>query len=302
MSLRSRPKNIEPSRRDLNRKWRARSRLDRDSRKSAAPNFDRDSRKSAAPNFDRDSRKSVAISDLESEADSAFEYVNDYLHSANDPSLKIVAGICGESCRRDGSCTSPVLERQSRRFNRLANSARQLLRCYDCGTTARAVFLELARFYRGGDALSAAEIRRLRQFYDPQRYPGKQAVEHFVRAISKTRYGVFICSLSLGESVGHVWVLEKRGDLVRIYQSNLNGFLLIDHLEAEDYLRRPNRGIDLAAFIRDLRALVEPGRWTATKERKYLKWFHYRPSVSTESIGFCHAYLEFPEPRRGADR
>ena len=194
---------------------------------------------------------------------SAFRYY--YIHYDNitkDTSLDAVTTLCTSSLNSvDVDSNDTEVFYLSRHFNELIQSERKLLKCYDCGKNARAVFLKLVEIGRGRREITTAEQKRMKGEYLVHKI---KPVKHLKQCLSKLRKDdgknvVFIMSISI-DGFGHVWVFEKKyfNGVARVhhYQSALGSHMLIDFIESMDYGAQPMKTLDLDLFDKKLTTLL----------------------------------------------
>ncbi|MDP6583658.1 MAG: hypothetical protein QF535_03300, partial [Anaerolineales bacterium] len=229
---------------------------------------------------------------------SAFGYTETYIPGA-DRSLRAVLRLCTDPDKMlNVHSEDETVKFLSELFNNIISSDRTLHKCYDCGTTARAMFLTLIREYRGSLDLTTHEKQRMSVMYKPKHGDTVHALNMF-ESLSDTLKTldniVCICSIGLKQGSGHVWILEKRNGIVRMYQSALKSHLLIDFVEEMDYLHMPHKGIDLRVFLGELESILKAKNWKDI-EVVYHQMFAYHPkSVNDDPAiqpSFCYTYIE----------
>lgn len=160
------------------------------------------------------------------------------------------------------------LDYLSHLFNRLIDSNRGLLMCYDCGTVARGVFFELVATYRNGQLrLRRSELKRIKETYYMNYYHGTTGIRSLRSKIHSIHCNcLFLCAMQLGNDFGHIYVIEKiyinRVPRYRIYQSCFNSFLLLDYIEFMDYANNPKTGIDIDQHLDALQHLIGTSAWS----------------------------------------
>ena len=255
-----------------------------------------------------------------------------------DLSLQTLTQICQSGCRNLVTCEDPSVTILSKHFNKMINSSRTLLKCYDCGTVARAMFLGLIRAHRTPSdkyhkapegfsrpiqghpglfvprnpfavrhsqdlpPISPEELDRMRHLYNPGNFPVQEALKMLEDALLTVPVGtVFICSISLADSAGHVWVIEKfttktGTPAFRMFQSCLNSFLLLDQIADEGYLIESDRQINIQTFMKDLHRLAIPHDWTCEDYITFCHWFRFRcrgPIRVTDDTNICFTYVTY---------
>lgn len=192
------------------------------------------------------------------------------------------------------------LYKLSRLFNQLINSSRPLHMCYDCGTLARGIFLQLIQVYRGQLKITNDEIQRFNNEYYMDKYQyddGVFVLEQNIKNIK--RNCLFLCAMSLGGNLGHVYVLEKiyinKNPRFRIYQSCLNSYLLVDYIEFMDYAGKGiMSGIDIKSHINSLHYLFSTNRWGKNEKEIFINWFKFDPNIkkyNTDPKRFTSTYI-----------
>jgi hypothetical protein len=172
-------------------------------------------------------------------------------------------------------------------FNQIIESARNLHRCYDCGTNARAIFLKLIETHRGISYVSHEEQQKMKDEYRVTHTQVPEEVEKcYQRLKSSVQDEIFIMSLSL-QNFGHVWVIEKifidnagTDSVPRYhhYQSSYRSHLLLDFIESKDYGRDPNQSLDIGRFFSDIAGLLSiTDKWTDKEYRLFAKIFAFLP-------------------------
>lgn len=241
---------------------------------------------------------------------SGFDYYNRYKDKINqDLSLNTVTSLCNfPELMQDVEANDKTVDYLAHFFNNMISSGRSLFKCYDCGTSARAMFLHLIAAHRNKPnvkppPLTKNEWRRLRTMY----VGGLNAplrVREFAKFITSTqRDTCCICSISLGKS-GHVWVIEKihlagSGKArYRLYQSSFYSHLVIDWIEHKDYASNISRGIDMDEFNGDLLKMVnmpEGKPWTESTKHLFSKLFAFLPNnpVIDPKYDFLWAYVHY---------
>ena len=229
---------------------------------------------------------------------SSFDYYNKYVDTINrDKSLAIVCAICNcQNTALTTSCVDHSVTELGHYFNDVAGSARGVKMCYDCGTVARAMFLNLINSYRGD--LTLKEKKNIKSMYNPNRAAPVVVLEEFYCAIKRIKeHSVFIMSMGL-DDFGHVWILEKVVDMmgrhkVLMYQSSLNSYLLMDYIEYKDMANK-KEGINIDEFYQDMKHLIARKNWSDYENRLFSKWFQFMPTsyvTGMKSFLFCFISL-----------
>jgi len=234
-------------------------------------------------------------------ATSAFKYYNMYCHPLkNDISLAAVTSLCTDSILKfDLNAQDDEVFHLSNVFNLIIDSNRGLLKCYDCGTNARAVFLKLINVHRGNSLLTHNEQQRMKREYlvnitDPQSVARKCKR----KLINMTHDAVFIMSVTI-QDFGHVWIIEKRWingqPRYHHYQSCLNSHLLIDFIERMDYGRNPMDSMNIELFMDKVKYLLDiKTSWTDNNYRTFADLFAFLPvnDVDNPKPGFCYTWIK----------
>ena len=240
---------------------------------------------------------------LLAEVVSPFIYMIDHADQIRrDSSLDLVCQLCTDKDHAyDVEKKDMTLYRLSHLFNDLIESDRALLMCYDCGTVARGVLLQLLKKLRGTSELRPQEIQRIKNDYYMTRYKGCEGIDHLKETMSQLKEDcLFLCAMQLGNDFGHIYVIEKtyiRGSETpryRIYQSCFDAFLLIDYIELMDYARDLTHGISIKKHLRDMRHLFSTGSWTPNDLNRFIRWFHFTPPSGLSSQDkrlFTYVYL-----------
>ena len=214
----------------------------------------------------------------------SFNYYKFYENEfKNDITLNSLIKICtNKKLRDDPNIIDSYLTILSQYFNHISNTNRKLLRCYDCGTNARGIFLNLITTNRNNIlTIHDNEKQRLLDMYknyesDP--IPKIKECKEFIKNVKKNT--VIIICLGLVES-GHVYVLEKRfinnKENVQQYQSALNSHMVLDFLEAVDIVSKLKKNISLnySKMLDDLIYLFSLQKWTDNDKKIFAKWFFY---------------------------
>lgn len=229
--------------------------------------------------------------------------INDYLSQSNvDRSLKAILQICNQLNIIDLSNKyDPNLDILSNIFNKMFQSGRNNLHCYDCGTTARGIFYSLIKEYRQQFYIKPEEIYRIRREYlsteHQSSFDSLAWLMTRLRAINHP--SVFIVGLKFGpDKFGHIFIIEKiliNNKLVtRFYQSALNSYLLMDYLVNVGYLDFPDKDIDLDEFESDMLHLISVPKWSETENLLFVKWYAFYPQSKiddTSTIRINSSYL-----------
>ena len=208
---------------------------------------------------------------------------------ASDASLQAVCQMCTDLTHvTDVEHPDQRLDYLSHLFNRLIQSDRGLLMCYDCGTVARGVFLQLIKTYREGQIrLRSSELKQIKDTYYMDHYTGTTGVRSLRTKIHQTRQNcLFLCAMQLGHDFGHIYVIEKiyvnQRPRYRIYQSCLDAFLLIDYIEAMDYAQDVSAGIDIDRHLEALQHLIGTKNWSKDDIQLFIDWYKFMPPEGTK--------------------
>jgi hypothetical protein len=225
---------------------------------------------------------------------SSFKYLNDNKEFFNkDEHLKLILNMCTQEdlLTNVNSIDTYVIE-LGHIFNSLIKSTRKIVNCYDCGTTARAIFLSIVKLHRGNLNFSSIELEEMRSNYNI-RYDNliSRVNECFLEALNINSNVCFILSISLHKS-GHVFILDKKliNNKYRfhLYQSCLASHLLVDYVERMKYA--DNVSIDIESFFNDLKIILESSLWNEKQKILFAKWFAYLPNHPVninKKLGFC---------------
>lgn len=233
---------------------------------------------------------------------SSFDYYNNNKEAIeNDKSLSIACAICNcENTALTTMCVDHSVTELGHYFNEIAGSARGVKMCYDCGTVARAIFLNFINGYRGD--LTPKEKKNIREMYHPSRASPAIVLEEFYCTIKRLKeHSVFIMSTGL-DDFGHVWIFEKVIDFmgrhkVIMYQSSLNSYLLIDYIEYKDMANK-KEGINIDNFYQDMKHLIARKNWSDYENKLFSKWFQFMPTspvTSMKMLLFCNVSLVKPD-------
>ena len=235
---------------------------------------------------------------------SSFRYY--YLYYDNitsDRSLKAVTSMCSSSLNTiDVDSDDKEVFYLSHVFNKILESSRKLLKCYDCGTNARAVFLKLIQVGRGESDvnISYKEQERMQKEYLLNKIDPLTPLKACFKKLSTDdgKNLVVIMSISV-ETLGHVWVIEKRyfEDRIRYhqYQSALNSHMLIDFIESMDYGADPMKSLNIDYFFKELTSLITfKEAWTEKQYKLFVKLFAFLPkNVKNPEMGFSWTWADY---------
>ena len=246
---------------------------------------------------DPDLKKTIQKSSL-----SSFDYYNKHKEAIEkDKSLSIACAICNcQNTALTTTCVDHSVTELGHYFNEVAGSARGVKMCYDCGTVARAIFLNLINGYRGD--LTPKEKKNIRDMYYPSRGSPLNIIEEFYCTIKRMKeHSVFIMSMGL-DDFGHVWIFEKVVDMmgrhkVIMYQSSLNSYLLMDYIEYKDMANKKD-GINIDDFYLDMKHLATRKNWSDYENKLFSKWFQFMPTsyvTAMKMFLFCYISLVRPD-------
>lgn len=217
---------------------------------------------------------------------SSFVYVRDF-GNVDDSSISSIIRLCKD--QQLGvyvDHNDPELIMLSNIFNLMFKSARKNINCYDCGTVARGIFYSLLKTNRPKFNLSREEIEQFRDDYISRMFSSwDESVSHLLSHLRQNdQSGVYVCGLRFGDNkFGHIFVIEKKVNddpdrpMVRIFQSALNSYLLIDYVEHLNYLIEPHHSINLYEFENDMKSLGYVNKWTTKEIGLFIKWFCFYP-------------------------
>jgi len=237
-------------------------------------------------------------------ATSAFNYYrshNDVLTS--DPSLRSITEMCSaDEHSINVEESDNIVFHLSNVFNEIIESTRELHRCYDCGTNARAIFLKLIETHRGLSYITYTEQTRMKDEYLVKKQKVRAEIEKCHRVLREAQSDT-VCIMSLAiQSFGHVWVIEKRfvPGLVEPryhhYQTSLRSHILLDFIEDRDYGRNLNQSLDIEWFFSDLTCiLTNKDKWKDRDYRLFAKMFAFLPvsDVIRPEPGFSYTWITY---------
>ncbi len=198
----------------------------------------------------------------------------------SDISLKYITSLCSNpKLKTNPNIEDIKLTKYSNLFNKITDSNRKLLRCYDCGTNARGIFFNIIKAHRQTLKLSKEEKNRIKTLYNDFESPVLSKIHSCFEFLDKIdRPCVIIISLGLIES-GHVFILEKlfvnNKLIVRQYQSALNSHMVLDYLYHIDIINNINVSLNYTQLFNDLKYLFSLKNWTDDDKRIFTKWFFY---------------------------
>jgi hypothetical protein len=250
--------------------------------------------------------------DIESEQDkylyqdvvSSFNYYSrHYDVFQSDRSLKAITELCSDEALtlHTGATDSQVFH-LSNVFNEIIESTRQIYKCYDCGTNARAIFLKLIKEYRGIKFITFEEQARMKTEYSIKH--DQQDIDMTINACYQHMFDVekntvYIMSISI-QDFGHVWVIEKQfiNGVPRYhhYQTCFRSHLLLDFIESMDYGRDIYQSLDIKRFFRDVHKITSNlEEWKDIDYRLFAKLFAFLPThdVTKPNPGFCFTSITY---------
>lgn len=197
-------------------------------------------------------------------------------------------------------CKYDDIMKKARMFNNVFEKGRSLAGCYDCGTIGRAVFMTYIKMKN--DCYEISEASKLRNYNDvckgfnlnkydknsisnnysfPETDNSLERLNNLKKELMSSKINIYICSISLSDGIGHIWVMESLGnDEFRIYQSSLNEYLLIDYLKFMNYNGRNNlKKSDIKKFLNTLEDLINLKSWTKEIANKYYNIFYHNPNI-----------------------
>lgn len=197
-------------------------------------------------------------------------------------------------------CKYDDIMRKAKMFNNIFEKGRSLAGCYDCGTIGRAVFMTYVKMKN--DCYEISESSKLRNYNDvckgfdlskyntntisdnysfPEEDNSMDRLVDLKKELYTSKPNIFICSISLSDGIGHIWVIESLGnEEYRIYQSSLNEYLLIDYLKYMNYNGRNNlKKNQIKNFLNTLGELIKLKSWTQSNASKYYSIFYHNPAI-----------------------
>lgn len=255
-------------------------------------------------NLEEQTEQSV-VSDINN-AVSAFLYCDKYSSNiAADRSLKAISELCSSAL---GSVEPDYRDNNvfhlSHTFNAIIASKRNLLKCYDCGTNARAAFLRLCQVARGIPLelipLTDAEQKRMsEEYWLNVTTPLEEIKKCYQMMINVPKDTVFIMSVGV-QDFGHIWIVEKRfikgKPRFHHYQSALRSHMLIDFLEAMDYPKNPSKSLDIDEFMSNIGYLmcIKGRAWTSEENELFESLFGFLPfPITNPRPGFCFTHVTY---------
>jgi hypothetical protein len=182
-------------------------------------------------------------------------------------------------------------------FNQITKSKRKLIPdFYDCGTTARAIFLQLIRLHRGNISLSEKEVQKMCDQYKASKND-EANLNVAIATIKRMKPGVVILSLAFwmdehgDNQSGHVWIIEKLNqNKYNIYQSALDRYLVLD------FYQNYGNDIDAVLLLENLRPFLKAKKWTPKNAELFTEIFKFTPNIAYKtdvSPKFFWTYIEY---------
>ena len=262
-------------------------------------------------------RHGVTLENLEAQTDpkiveaindavSAFIYCDKYRKNIDsDRSLKAISDLCSSALgSTDPEYRDNNVFHLSHTFNAIIASKRNLLKCYDCGTNARAAFLRLVQVARNIPIdrvpLSKKEQKRMSEEYWLNVTTPLEEVKRCYQLLTTIdKDTVFIMSVGV-QDFGHIWIVEKRfingKPRYHHYQSALRSHMLIDFLEATDYPRLPSKSLDVDEFMTNVGYLmcIKGRAWTQEENELFETLFGFLPfPITNPRPGFCFTHVTY---------
>jgi len=225
-------------------------------------------------------------------------YPFEYMQKIDHPSI---SQLCTNSkLKNDTEYEDKTVTDMSQKFNTLVKSSRTLYKCYDCGTSARALFFTLAKKNRGNKLnLTNEEKEHISNMYKPGKFPNHIFLKKWKDTLCSINEGVVICSIGFGE-FGHVFCIEKtiynNKPIYQLFQSCFHGYLLIDYLAHIKYAENRYKTINIDELYTDLLYILRPHEWTNKTYDIFWKWFCFKKRVSKKqynSTKFCFACIKY---------
>lgn len=168
-------------------------------------------------------------------------------------------------------------------FNRLFSKSRNLPGCYDCGTIGRSIFITYKNLICYN--LTPEDKKRISNDYSFKNDSLKRFFELKTSLENLKENNIYICSVSLPEEIGHIWIIEKIKDKgYRIFQSSLNEYLLIDYMKFMNYTENKYLSwSEINSFLNKLKQLIESTSWNKTTIDTYYSIFYHTPEIPKES-------------------
>lgn len=196
-------------------------------------------------------------------------------------------------------------------FNEISGSDRPLIPdFYDCGTTARAIFIHLITVNKTQPFLQY-EINQISNDYKPNTESNLKKLEKAQNILHGMHNGIMIMTLRFwyqtidtydergpsknlknSKQFGHVWVIEKKEGYYYIYQSCLNEYTIHDHVYQNGVILNESGPM----FLEQLKPLIRTRVWSDYNNELFQRYFCFTPNVA---IGlnvrpeFFYAYIEY---------
>ena len=204
-----------------------------------------------------------------------------------------------EGSKKD--CKYDDIMEKAETFNKIFEKGRSLAGCYDCGTIGRAIFMTFIKMKNNCYKVSKKSEKKLTDYcnnfntknynivsisdnysFEEKDISIKRAKDLKNELLKSQEHNIYICSISLSDGIGHIWVFEKLPNLeYRLYQSSLNEFLLVDFLKFMNYTGKNNLQVkDINKFIKILIELINLKEWNDTIKNKYYDLFFHYPNIS----------------------
>lgn len=193
---------------------------------------------------------------------------------SKDKSISALVSLCQRQ-ERDLDFPDATVKLYSQIFNKILDSTRQLYMCYDCGTTARAMFIKLVKTHRASGLTPLEQITIRRQYFQSSQSEKRLGELNKYLSDPHLKPGVVMCSIGLNE-LGHVFIIEILGPKkLRLYQSAHRAFTVIDSLAFDGLLKNPKLHLNWPQLNKDLSHLFTTKPWTPSHTTLFNKWFHF---------------------------
>jgi hypothetical protein len=190
----------------------------------------------------------------------------------------------------------------SRVFNQILDSTRQLHMCYDCGTTARAMFIALIKAHRRQEPPTPLEMISIRRQYTQSERPLERLNELHTYLTTNPPPGPILVSIGL-DGLGHVFIIEvlphitpRRKARLRLYQSAHRAYTIVDSLAHDGLLTNPRKILNWPLLNTHLTHLFSTKVWQQEEINQFNLWFHfldYRPPFRVREPRFGWAALTY---------
>jgi hypothetical protein len=226
---------------------------------------------------------------------------------SKNTSIKEAAKLCTPNSKNQKEILNLATQ-----FNKITDSDRPLIPdFYDCGTTARAIFMQLIKKNRNGEGLQEYELPIIKSYYQsPCNYgiSNRENLDEAIQTLKTMNDGIMIISIRFWYSLhpqrtqyetdthgptrvlqqdhkikigdkscsqfGHVFVIEKKSGKYYLFQSALNTYTLLDYLAANSY--EPQ--IDAVSMLKGFYPLIETDTWTIKEKKQFMRDFAFAPS------------------------